>query len=152
MAFLFLGDGPLAAHLAARVAAEGLAPRVILHPQVPTDQAAPFLNASDLLLVTLRRDPIFASFVPSKLFDYLASTPPVLLAVPGEARALLEESGGGLYAEPEDLESFRAAIAALRADPAAARRMGEAGQRFVLPRFERARVMDDLVAAVTLDS
>jgi hypothetical protein len=76
----------------------------------------------------------------------------VLLAVPGEARALLAESGGGLYAEPEDLVSFRAAIAELRADPEAARTMGAAGQRFVLPRFARARVMDELVAAVTADS
>ncbi len=149
--FLFLGDGPLGAPMAARVAAEGLAGRVRLHPQVPPEAAAAFLNASDLLLVPLKRDPIFASFVPSKLFDCLACAPPVLLAVPGEARALLTESGGGLYAEPEDLASFRAAIATLRGDPAAARRMGEAGQHFVLPRFARARVMDELVAAVTAD-
>jgi len=149
IAFLFVGDGPLRARMAARVATEGLAPGVRLHPQVPTEAAAAYLNAADLLLVPLKRDPIFASFVPSKLFDCLACAPPVLLAVPGEARALLEESGGGLYAEPEDLASFRAAIATLRADPEAARRMGAAGRAFVLPRFERARVMDELVAVVT---
>jgi glycosyltransferase involved in cell wall biosynthesis len=146
--FLFVGDGPLRARLEARVAAEGLAERVILHPQVPLERVTPLLNASDLLLVPLKADPVFATFIPSKLFDFLACRPPVLLGVPGEAAALLAESGGGLAAVPEDLESHRDAIARLREDPAAAAAMGEAGQRFVLPRFDRAALMDALVEAV----
>ena len=148
--FLFVGDGPLAARMRERIAAEKLA-NVILHPQVPLEQSAAFLNASDLLLVTLRADPVFASFVPSKLFDCLACRPPVLLAVPGEAAAMLAESGGGLAVRPEDLAAFRAAIARLRADPALAARMGEAGQRWVLPRFARPRIMDEWVAAIRGD-
>lgn len=146
--FLFVGDGPLRARLQARVAAEGLADRVVLHPQVPLEAVTPVLNASDLLLVPLKADPVFATFIPSKLFDFLACRPPVLLGVAGEAAALLAESGGGLAAAPEDLASYRDAIARLRDDPAAARAMGEAGQRFVLPRFDRAAVMDGLVAAI----
>jgi colanic acid biosynthesis glycosyl transferase WcaI len=142
--FLFMGDGPLRNALAERAAAEGLS-NVVFHPQVPLDEAAPYLNASDLLLVPLRDDPVFDTFIPSKLFDFLACRPPVLLAVPGEASALLEESGGGVSARPEDLESFRTAIERVRKDPAAARAMGEAGQQFVTTRFARAKIMDELV-------
>ncbi|MBN2170286.1 MAG: glycosyltransferase family 4 protein [Candidatus Krumholzibacteriota bacterium] len=147
IAFLFLGDGPLRARMAARASEERL-DNVVLHPQVPPEEAAPFLNASDLLLVPLRDDPVFATFVPSKLFDFLACRPPVLLAVPGEAEAILRESGGGVAARPEDLASFRSTIEAVRADPAAAARMGEAGRRFAVSRFARPRIMDELVDAV----
>jgi len=141
--FLFMGDGPLRARLVERSKAEGIT-NVIFHPQVPLEEAAPYLNASDLLLVPLRDDPVFETFIPSKLFDFLACRPPVLLAVPGEAEALLEESGGGVAALPENLESFRAAIDRVRGDSSLAREMGEAGQQFVLPRFSRSKVMDDL--------
>ena len=145
--FLFMGDGPLRARLVERVEAEKLE-NVVFHPQVPLDEAAAYLNASDLLLVPLRDDPVFATFIPSKLFDFLACRPPVLLAVPGEAEELLTESGGGVAARPENLESFRAAVARVRGDAEAAREMGEAGQRFVLPRFSRSKVMDELVEKV----
>ena len=152
VAFLIIGDGPRKAELERRIAEEGLG-NVRLHPQVAVDEIAPFLNASDLLLVTLRNVPgAFYGMLPIKLYDYLACRPPVLVAVPGsdgrpgQAEALLHESGGGLAARPEDLASFRAAIDRLRADPEAARRMGEAGQQFVLPRFARHSIMDELVA------
>jgi glycosyltransferase involved in cell wall biosynthesis len=137
-----LGDGPPRV-MAARVAAQGLAGRVRLHPQVPPEAAAPYLNASDLLLVTLRRDPIFASFVPSTLFDCLACAPPVLLAVPGEARELLAESGGGLYAEPEDLELRRRHAGA---DPAAPAGWAKQGRFRAAPLWRRD---DALVESVT---
>ncbi len=143
--FLFMGDGPLRSLLTERAASAGL-DNVIFHPQVPLDEAAPYLNASDLLLVPLRADPVFDTFIPSKLFDFLACRPPVLLAVPGEATALLDASGGGVAALPEDLESFRAGIEQIRQDPAAARAMGEAGQSFVTRRFARAKIMNELVA------
>ena len=145
--FLFMGDGPLRVRLMERAEAEGLT-NVLFHPQVPVEEAAPYLNASDLLLVPLRDDPVFATFIPSKLFDFLACRPPVLLAVPGEAEELLIESGGGVAARPENLESFRAAVAQVRGDAEAAGEMGEAGRRFVLPRFSRSKVMDDLVEDV----
>jgi len=154
IAFLLMGDGPRRAALADRVAAERL-DNVVLHPQVPMEDAAPYLNASDLLLVTLRDVPgAFYGMVPIKLYDYLACRPPVLVAVPGrdgapgQAEALLRESGGGVVARPEDIDSFRQAIESVRSDPAAAARMGEAGRRFAVPRFARPRIMDELVATV----
>ncbi len=155
IAFLLIGDGPRRQHLGDRIKAEGL-DNVVLHPQVPLEEITPYLNASDLLLVTLRDIPdAFFGMVPIKLYDYLACKPPLLVAVPGkgelpgQAESLLTESGGGVTARPEDLASFRKAIEAVREDPAAAREMGEAGQRFVLPRFARESVMDGMVEAIT---
>lgn len=146
--FLFVGDGPLRKDLEARAESESLG-NVIFHPQVPLDEAARYLNASDLLLVPLRADPVFETFIPSKLFDFLACAPPVLLAVPGEAEAVLKESGGGVSAVPENLESFRAAIEEIRMN-ADADEMGLAGQRYVREHFLRTRIMDELVEQATM--
>ncbi|MCP4548266.1 MAG: glycosyltransferase family 4 protein [bacterium] len=145
--FLFIGTGPLQAQMEERVEEEEL-DTVLFHPQVPLERAAYYLNASDLLLVPLKNDPIFETFIPSKLFDFLACKPPVLLAVPGEAEEILAQSGGGLAAKPEDLASFRAAIETLRSSPAVAAGMGAAGAGYVLEHFSREVIMDGLVRDV----
>ena len=104
IAFLIIGDGPQQGALQRRIDAEDL-DNVRLHPAVPVTEIAPYLNASDLLLVTLRDVPdAFYGMVPIKLYDYLACRPPLLVAVPGrdgrpgQAEVLLMESGGGVRA------------------------------------------------------
>ena len=153
-ALLIIGDGPRRDALRERIDSDGLR-NVVLQPAVPVAEIAPYLNASDLLLVTLRDIPeAFYGMVPIKLYDYLACGPPVLVAVPGkdgkpgQAESLLAECGGGVSARPEDLDSFRAAIARVRENPERAREMGEAGQRFVLPRFSRPEIMAEMVREV----
>lgn len=129
--FLFVGSGPVRAELE-RAAAERELPNVVFHEQVPLAEITPYLTASDALMVPLRDDPVFHEFVPSKLFDSLACGRPVILGVDGEARELLEESGGGLFAQPENVTAWVSAIRGLRDEPDAAARMGRRGAAWVL--------------------
>src|SRR5439155_7239310 len=50
-----------------------------------------------------------------KVFEYLAAERPILAAVPrdGAAAALIEESGAGVVAQPDDVAAIRAALEAL---------------------------------------
>lgn len=135
--FLFVGDGPVKPHLVATAARLGLA-NVAFHDQVPVEEVAPYVNACDVLVVPLRRLEILSTFIPSKLFDFLCCAKPVILMVDGEARAILEESGAGVYAEAENAEALAAAIRDLRARPDEERvAMGERGRAYVLEHFDR---------------
>lgn len=136
IAFLFIGTGPVRKQLEERVA-ECRLDNVVFHDQVPLHEITPFLNASDVLLVPLKNDPVFQTFVPSKMFDCLACEKPVVLGVPGEARALLEESGGGLYAEPENPREWASAIRRLARSPTEVESMGRRGRAWVLERYTR---------------
>ncbi|MGI8686801.1 MAG: glycosyltransferase family 4 protein [Acidimicrobiales bacterium] len=134
--FLFVGEGPVKADLVAAAHDQGLG-NVVFHDQVPLEAVAPYVNTCDVLVVPLRRLEILASFVPSKLFDFLCCAKPVLLMVDGEAREILEESGGGVFVEPEDAGALAAAVLDLRARPDVVADMGRRGRRYVLSNFDR---------------
>lgn len=136
--FVLIGDGPAKPALLDSARARGLT-NVRFLDTVPIAEIAPYLVASDVLLVPLRADPVFHTFVPSKLYDALACARPVVLSVDGEARAILEESGGGVCCPPGDPERLAHALVALARMPEEARaQMGERGRAFVLRHFTRA--------------
>lgn len=136
--FLFLGEGPLKEALKAEARARGLT-SVTFHDQVPLEESAWYLNASDALLVPLTADPVFRMFVPSKLFDAMACAKPVLLSVDGEARELLEAAGAGIYVPPGDADRLAESILSLAGDPDARASMGKNGRAYVLSHYRRSQ-------------
>jgi colanic acid biosynthesis glycosyl transferase WcaI len=59
-------------------------------------------GAADYQLVTLRDLPIFRGTIPSKLQAALACASPVVVSVPGDCAALVENHGIGLACPPDD--------------------------------------------------
>jgi glycosyltransferase involved in cell wall biosynthesis len=110
--------------------------RVIFRDRVTLPEAVEFMNASDALLVPLADDPIYAKFIPSKLFDSMAAGKPVLLSVDGEARAILERAAAGLWYPAEQANGLVDAIHSLRNHPAP-NRFGIEGRRFVAEHYTR---------------
>lgn len=104
----------------------------------PLDEAAAHMAASDALLVPLADDPIFQKFIPSKLFDSMASGRPVLLSVDGEAREILGEAEAGLFYPPEDGEGLAERIRWLLDHPEERTAMGERGREYARSHCTRA--------------
>lgn len=149
--FLLVGEGPRKAELMAEASRRACS-NVRFLGEVPSAQVANVMSGADALLVPLSPDPVFKTFVPSKLFDGMAAARPILLMVDGEARRILDESSAGLFVPPGDAAALTMAIAALAADPERRREMGEAGRAFVSARYDRrlqaARFAQIVAAAV----
>jgi glycosyltransferase involved in cell wall biosynthesis len=62
---------------------------------------------------------------------------PILLSVDGEAREIVERSGGGEFVPPEDVGAMVDAIRRLTQDPDRAAEMGRRGRAFVMREFDR---------------
>ena len=62
---------------------------------------------ADAVFVPLRNIPMFETFIPSKMFEVLATERPIVASVKGEAREILERSGGALVVDPEDAPAIR---------------------------------------------
>jgi glycosyltransferase involved in cell wall biosynthesis len=133
--FAFVGDGADKRRLERRVAELGLR-NVVLRPGVPNAEMPALLAAADICLVPLRDVPLFATFIPSKMFEYLAAGKPVIGTVAGEAAQILEEAGA-VVVPPEDSGALAAALGALAAAPARRAAMGEAGRAFVARCYDR---------------
>ncbi|MFH1069210.1 MAG: glycosyltransferase family 4 protein [Candidatus Glassbacteria bacterium] len=136
IAILFIGDGPVKKNMI-ELTRELRLNNVFFHPQVPINRITPFLNISDVLLVSLKNDVVFDTFIPSKMFDCMACAKPIILSVDGEARRIFDEAEAGLYVRPENFYEMSDAIIALYEDRPLCRRFGENGRRYVIRNFSR---------------
>jgi glycosyltransferase involved in cell wall biosynthesis len=134
--FAFVGDGADKQRLLRRVTELGLR-NVTLLPGIPHEQVPALLAAADICLVPLRDVPLFSSFIPSKMFEYLAAGKPVVGAVAGEAAQILREAGA-LVVPPADSAALSAAIQTLAAEPRRRQAMGRRGRCYVEKYFDRA--------------
>jgi glycosyltransferase involved in cell wall biosynthesis len=134
--FAFVGEGSHKQRLLRRVTELGLR-NVTLLPGIPHEQVPALLAAADICLVPLCDVPLFSSFIPSKMFEYLAAGKPVVGAVAGEAAQILREAGA-LVVPPADSAALAAAIQTLAVDPRRRQAMGRQGRCYVEKYFDRA--------------
>ena len=102
------------------------------HEMVPL-----FLKASDVSLVPLRDTALFSAVLPSKIFEIMAASRPIILSVRGEAKALVERARAGLCVEPENPEMMKDAILKLYENRQLGKTLGSNGKRFVEARYDR---------------
>lgn len=134
----FVGEGADKERLR-RHAADCAVGNVTFAPAVPSDQMGALLAAADICLVVLRDLPLFATFIPSKMFEYLAAGRPVIGAVTGEAAQILREAGA-VVVPPEDPAALAAAIRELAADPPLRAELARRGRDYVERFFDRAEL------------
>ena len=69
-------------------------------------------------IVPLKKLDLFLGAIPSKIFDALALSKPILLGVDGEAKSLFIDQGqAGIYFEPENEISLAKALIELENEP-----------------------------------
>ena len=141
--FVLVGDGKEKAALQQRAAAEGLS-NVIFLPPVAKTGMAEVLAAADCGIAILKPLPLYATTYPNKVFDYMAAGRPVVLAVDGVVRELVEGGGAGVFVQPGDGQALAAAVRRLARNRASARRMGSRGRRLVETRFDRSLQAEQL--------
>jgi glycosyltransferase involved in cell wall biosynthesis len=134
--YLLVGDGADRARLVAECQQRQLR-NVIMRPSVGKAEVPALYAAADVCLVPLRDVPLFEAFVPSKLFEVLAAGRPVIGAVRGEARSILERSGGALLVDPERGDQLAAAVHRLRADADLRAELGRQGRAFAEQHYDR---------------
>lgn len=136
--FVFVGEGAAKSDLEAHVArlASG---NVTMLPGVPRNEVPALLGAADICLVPLRDIPLFKTFIPSKIFEYLAAKKAVIGSVAGESAEILSDAGA-VVVEPENPRALADAIINLARNTEKRIKMGDVGRQYVADNFDR----DDL--------
>jgi len=151
VAFAFVGDGAERASLEARAKQERLE-RVRFLGVQPRERMPQLYAASDLSVVSLLKDDVLSTCLPSKMFEIMGMARPIVISVDGEARQIVEESGAGRFALPGDSGALHDAIERLLANPDDLERCGARGREYVVRNFDRAvlarQYLDVLVDAV----
>ena len=134
--FLVVGEGAELEVVRAKALAGGQS-NVIFTGLIPHSEVKDYMAATDIALVVLRDTPLFRTVLPSKMFEAMGAAKPVVLGVDGEARDVLDRSGGGIAVAPEDSRALAAAVADLAMDRSRRGDLGEAGRLFVEREFRR---------------
>lgn len=107
--FVLVGEGTETQLLKEIVQAEKIT-NVIFIPRMPMSQVGGVLKQANVLLVHLKKDPLFEITVPSKTQAYMAMGKPIIMGVQGDAADLIEHAQCGKTAISEDSESLNNAI------------------------------------------
>lgn len=136
---VLLGDGKEKRRLREEACARNLQNVHFLDP-VSKVKIPEALAAADVCIAILKPIEAYTLTYPNKVFDYMAAGRPVVLAIDGVIRTVVEEAGAGLFAPPGDADALAQAILRLCDDPVMRNRMGKAGRTCTLERFDRAKL------------
>ena len=149
--FLLIGEGAEKRRIVDLAAARGLSNMKFLGQQ-PRQHIPALVSAADACLVMLKKTDLFKTVIPTKLLEYMACERPVIVAVDGQTRQIVEEARAGIFVPPEDshalAESIRALAANTDANSEARRQMGFNGRQYILSRLSRERTAQDYIAVL----
>jgi glycosyltransferase involved in cell wall biosynthesis len=145
---VLVGDGKEKPGLQARAGELGLS-NVSFLASVPKRDMPAVLAGADACIAILKPLEAYQTTYPNKVFDYMAAGRPVLLAIDGVIREVVEAAGCGIFARPGDAVALAAGIRTLASDRESARRMGASGRYYLEQNFSRERIAGQLLEVLT---
>ena len=142
--FLLIGEGAEKERLVKLAAGRGLN-NIQFFAQQPRERIPIYVSAADVCLVMLRKNDLFKTVIPTKLLEYMACERPVIVAVDGHARQIIEEAGAGVFVEPENSRALVEGILDVAAAPERRQKMGASGRQFILNKFSREETAQEYI-------
>jgi glycosyltransferase involved in cell wall biosynthesis len=148
--WLILGDGRLASWLKAEIDRRGLSRRVLFLGQHPVESMPRWFAAADAMLVTLKKNPIFALTIPAKVQSYMACAKPIIAALDGEGARVIHEAEAGFAVPADDADALAQAVLDMQKMPHSERAaMGAKARRYFEAHFERRMLLARLNQWIT---
>lgn len=142
--FVFVGTGVAKAQLELLARSRGL-DNVLFEAPVPPEAVGNKLAKAGALLVHLADDPVFAITIPSKTQAYLAAGKPILIAVRGEASAIVSDARAGVVVEPcNPVDIARGALELANSAPEVLLAYGTAARDFYHSHMSQAIGIDEV--------
>ncbi|QOL24421.1 glycosyltransferase family 4 protein [Thalassotalea sp. LPB0316] len=114
--FLFVGSGVVKQQLIA-LAKEKELENITFIPRQRKEMMPQFWGLCDVSLISLKKDDLFTTVIPSKVFESMGmGLPMITSAPPGEVTTLVKTSGSGIVISPENSEELAAAISKLHSN------------------------------------
>jgi len=136
--FIILGDGRMHSWVASQIRARGLTDSFHLLGRYPVETMPRYFSLADVMLVTLRKEPIFELTIPAKMQSYMACARPIIAALDGEGARVVNEADAGISCPAENPEALAQAIITMYKTPENRKReMGANSRKYFEANFER---------------
>lgn len=139
--FAFLGDGKEKQHLIDESIALDLHNVQFLNP-VPKTEIAAYFQAANACLAILKPIEMYKTTYPNKVFDYMAAGKPIVLAIDGVIRKVVEKAQCGLFCQPGNPEAIANVVTQLNAMTESKREaLGARGRHYLQKHFDRKKTV-----------
>lgn len=119
--------------------------KVCFYGRLPREELAQYYLLADAFLLTLKGDNFVGNTMPGKLQEYMAIGKPVIAAVRGAAKEVIEEADCGIVVNPSDAGALASAMERLsKAD----RKLGENGRKYYEENFTKKVFIDNLLSCL----
>lgn len=115
---------------------------VVFYGRHPLEEMPGFYSKADALLVTLKADPVLSLTLPGKVQSYMAVGRPVIGAINGETRLVIEDSRCGLCGAADDYVELADNIKLFISDKINRREYAEAAKKYYKENFDKQIFMD----------
>lgn len=114
--FVILGDGAEKQFLVKEARRRGL-DNVTFLDSVPKEDVPRYWSLLDVSIIHLKKNELFTTVIPSKLFECMGMGLPLLHGVAGESAGIVCDEGLGLLFEPENAVELVGGLESLQSDP-----------------------------------
>lgn len=146
---VIVGDGMSKNWLVDEVAKNNLEKYFVFEGFKPVEEIPKYQTIADALLVALSRSPLFEYGIPAKIQSYFAAGKPVVGAMDGEGKRLINESGSGICVDSGDALGLAKAIeSVIEMKTAERKKLGENSKNYHYKHFERDYNLNRLIQFV----
>jgi glycosyltransferase involved in cell wall biosynthesis len=141
--FVFLGDGKEKNNLIDFAKSLNLSNVQFSNP-VPKNEIQAYFQASDVCIAILKSIDLYKTTYPNKVFDYMAAGKPILLAIDGVIRDVVEAAQCGFYCQPGNPQAFADAVIQITNQKDKMDEMGSHGKSYLEQHFNRKTIAKQL--------
>jgi glycosyltransferase involved in cell wall biosynthesis len=143
--WIILGDGRMKEYVNLKIKELNLENNFFLLGAFPSTEMPKYFSCADALIVSLKKDPIFALTIPSKIQSYLACGKPIITSLDGEGSKIIEDANAGFTSPSEDCEGLVVNIKKfLILSNEEQKTLGQNGRAYFNIEFEREILVDRL--------
>ena len=145
--FTFLGDGKEKPNLIRMAKDLDLHNLEFLDPLPKTGMPA-IISQADACLAILKPIEMYKTTYPNKVFDYMAAGKPVILAIDGVIREVVEKADCGVFCPPGDAQKLKEAVLLLYNNREEASKQGANGKKYLKKHFNRSEIAEEFLDVV----
>lgn len=134
--FLLIGDGMEKKKLKELADNNGLQ-NIKFIDSVPKAEVFKYILASDMGTSVLKKADTFKTVYSNKTFDYMSCKKPILMAIDGVSRELVENADAGIFVEPENPQDFADKIMQYFQNKELVKQQGQNGYDYAMNNFDR---------------
>nr|WP_285903369.1 glycosyltransferase family 4 protein [Arenibacter sp. H213] len=146
--FQLIGSGMQKQMLQEETKKRGLEEHVIFREPVAKEDVFKYILASDMGASVLKKVDTFKTIYSNKTFDYMSCRVPVLLAIDGVSRNLVETANCGIYVEPENAQDIAEKLKAIYRKPEELHNMGVNGHEYAKLHFDREKLAQQYLSHI----